>query len=367
MTMSIKDCIQRSQWTPLLREAQSIYFAPNIPLKKLQGALTYLPRSISPNDILILQDETLFGSARDGLCITTQGLFYKASFNELIGFAFEDIHHIEAKSGILNSSIMVNHLSDLVCAQLNKGELQALAGLLNDLCQSQSMGQKSTQGQSRKQEGTLDDVRTTLDLFSYFITYPSGRWDHQSRTAIVDYLTELGMKGDQLDSALVYLLKQSPHTDYDVLLCDIRNTIAKLSYETRIELIHYWVNVMALGTVTQLQAEMFMTDLCQASQISKATLPNLVETIYLHRAQQQKQQAYRGASLNSEQHNACNVLGIQPETLDEQSLQKAYRSKMSEFHPDKYQNLPESVRQLIEQQAQQLNQARATLKDYLES
>ncbi|MGM7389074.1 molecular chaperone DnaJ, partial [Acinetobacter baumannii] len=35
------------------------------------------------------------------------------------------------------------------------------------------------------------------------------------------------------------------------------------------------------------------------------------------------------------------------------------------FHPDKYQSLPESVQQLIEQQAQQLNQARAVLKAYL--
>ncbi|MDC4599412.1 molecular chaperone DnaJ, partial [Acinetobacter baumannii] len=46
--------------------------------------------------------------------------------------------------------------------------------------------------------------------------------------------------------------------------------------------------------------------------------------------------------------------------------QVAYRKKMAEFHPDKYQTLPESVQQLIEQQAQQLNQARAVLKVYLE-
>ncbi|MFH4381191.1 molecular chaperone DnaJ, partial [Acinetobacter baumannii] len=41
--------------------------------------------------------------------------------------------------------------------------------------------------------------------------------------------------------------------------------------------------------------------------------------------------------------------------------------KMAEFHPDKYQNLPESVRQLIESQAQQLNEARAVLKSYLDN
>ena len=73
------------------------------------------------------------------------------------------------------------------------------------------------------------------------------------------------------------------------------------------------------------------------------------------------------STFNGGQLQACKLLDIQPNSLTEQNLQSAYRKKMAEFHPDKYQNLPESVRQLIESQAQQLNEARALLKSYLDN
>nr|WP_260523779.1 hypothetical protein [Acinetobacter sp. SK-43] len=40
---------------------------------------------------------------------------------------------------------------------------------------------------------------------------------------------------------------------------------------------------------------------------------------------------------------------------------------MADFHPDQYQQLPPAVMQLIEQQAQQINQARSCLEALLAS
>jgi hypothetical protein len=64
---------------------------------------------------------------------------------------------------------------------------------------------------------------------------------------------------------------------------------------------------------------------------------------------------------------ACELLDITPEQLDRPSLTLAYRRKMADFHPDQYQQLPPAVRQLIEQQAQQINQARSCLEALLAS
>lgn len=71
--------------------------------------------------------------------------------------------------------------------------------------------------------------------------------------------------------------------------------------------------------------------------------------------------------LNDELLKACQLLDLQPHQLNSSSLQIAYRRKIAEFHPDQYQSLPQAVRQLIEQQAQQLNQARDLLRSYLQA
>ncbi|MCE6787437.1 J domain-containing protein, partial [Acinetobacter baumannii] len=93
--------------------------------------------------------------------------------------------------------------------------------------------------------------------------------------------------------------------------------------------------------------------------------PDLIKIVYQCMAGEMNQK--KASDLNNEQLQACKLLDIPPHSLSEQILQVAYRKKMAEFHPDKYQTLPESVRQLIEQQAQQLNEARAVLKRYLDN
>ncbi|HGW3560355.1 TPA: molecular chaperone DnaJ, partial [Acinetobacter baumannii] len=133
--MSIQERIQQSQWMPLLRGSDNIYFSPVIPNKKLQGAMTYLPHGVSPNEVLMLIDDTVFGSAKVGMCLTAKGLFYKASFEDEKAYLFEHIQQIEADIGILTSSILINDQDELSFSQLDKGAIRALVAFLNELCQ----------------------------------------------------------------------------------------------------------------------------------------------------------------------------------------------------------------------------------------
>ncbi|MFH4214307.1 molecular chaperone DnaJ, partial [Acinetobacter baumannii] len=93
--------------------------------------------------------------------------------------------------------------------------------------------------------------------------------------------------------------------------------------------------------------------LCRVSNVSRAVFPDLVKIVYQCMAGEMNEK--KVSDLTEEQLEACKLLELQPELLSEQSLQVAYRKKMADFHPDKYQTLHESVRQLIEQQAQHLN------------
>ncbi|MGL3014099.1 J domain-containing protein [Acinetobacter baumannii] len=352
--MSIQERIQQSQWVPLLRGSDNIYFAPVIPNKKLQGAMSYLPHGVSPNEVLMLIDDTVFGSAKAGMCLTAKGLFYKESFEDEQAYPFEHIQRIEADIGILTSSILINGQDELNFSQLDKGMVRTLVAFLNELRQ----GKPETKQTIIKIDAEL---RIIIDLFAYFITFNAGQWNTRSKEAVSDHFTKLNDKA--VHQYVEKLLKEQTRFDYDDLLHRLADLKDDLAYNFRREMIEQLVYAMALGKVEQDQADLFMTHLCRVTKVSRAVFPDLVKIIYQCMAGEMNQK--KASDLTEEQLQACKLLEIQPEVLTEQTLQSAYRKKMADFHPDKYQSLPESVRQLIEQQAQQLNQARVVLKAYL--
>jgi len=352
--MNIQERIQQSQWVPLLRGSDNIYFSPVIPNKKLQGAMSYLPHGVSPNDVLMLIDDTVFGSAKAGMCLTAKGIFYKESFEDEQAYLFEHIQRIEADIGILTSSILINGQDELSFSQLDKSMVRTLVAFLNEFRQDK---------QETKQTIIKIDaeLRIIIDLFAYFITFNAGQWNTRSKEAVSDHFTKLNDKA--VHQYVEKLLNEQTRFDYDDLLHRLADVKDDLAYNVRREMIEQLVYAMALGQVEQDQADLFMTHLCRVTNVSRAVFPDLVKIIYQCMAGEINQK--KASDLTDEQLQACKLLEIQPEVLTEQTLQAAYRKKMADFHPDKYQSLPESVRQLIEQQAQQLNQARVVLKAYL--
>ncbi|WP_442838753.1 J domain-containing protein [Acinetobacter baumannii] len=356
--MSISDRIQQSHWVPLLRSNDNIYFAPVIPNKKLQGAMTYLPHGINLNDVLMLIDDTVFGSAKAGMCLTAKGIFYKASFEDEQAYLFEHIQQVETDIGILTSSILINGQDELNFTQLDKGVVRTLVAFLKECCQGLH-GRR--QGADQKLVKIDAEMQIMIDLFTYFITYSAGQWNTRSKEAVSDHFTKLNDKA--VYQYVEKLLNEQTCFDYEDLLHRLADMKDKFAYNFRREMIEQLVYAMALGQVEQEQADLFMTHLCRVTNVSRAVFPDLVKIIYQCLAEEQNNK--KAPDLNNEQRQACQLLEIQPELLSEQTLQAAYRKKMADFHPDKYQSLPEPVRQLIEQQAQQLNQARAVLKAYL--
>lgn len=352
--MNIQERIQQSQWVPLLRGSDNIYFSPVIPNKKLQGAMSYLPHDVNPNDVLMLIDDTVFGSAKVGMCLTAKGIFYKESFEDEQAYLFEHIQRIEADIGILTSSILINGHDELNFSQLDKGVVRTLVAFLNECC----LGKQENKQTIIKIDAEL---RIIIDLFTYFITFNAGQWNTRSKEAVSDHFTKLNDKA--VHQYVEKLLNEQTRFDYDDLLHRLADVKDDLAYNVRREMIEQLVYAMALGQVEQDQADLFMTHLCRVTNVSRAVFPDLVKIIYQCMAGEMNQK--KVSDLTDEQLQACKLFEIQPEGLTEQTLQAAYRKKMVDFHPDKYQSLPESVRQLIEQQAQQLNQARAVLKAYL--
>ncbi len=61
--------------------------------------MSYLSLGMNPNDVLMLIDDTVFGSVKVGMYLTVKGLFYKTSFENEQAYLFEYIRPVEADIG----------------------------------------------------------------------------------------------------------------------------------------------------------------------------------------------------------------------------------------------------------------------------
>lgn len=72
-----------------------VYARPNIPRKKLEGAISSYAPAVSPGDVLVLLDDTLFGGAKEGLLVTRDAIYCKQKFTAPRRILFGDIPKVE--------------------------------------------------------------------------------------------------------------------------------------------------------------------------------------------------------------------------------------------------------------------------------
>lgn len=95
--MSLLDFLNAKQYVG----AAKIYVAPNIPKKLLSNALTSYGLRVDPAEIVILIDDTVFGSGKDGCLIGLKHLGIKEIFTDSVAYAFDEIEVIEVKGSKL--------------------------------------------------------------------------------------------------------------------------------------------------------------------------------------------------------------------------------------------------------------------------
>ena len=79
----------------------SAYLAPNIPEKKINGAIEGIARKqVAPNQVLLVFDTTLWGGAGDGILLTRDTLFYKELLQDPHQVDFAAIQAAEYKCDV---------------------------------------------------------------------------------------------------------------------------------------------------------------------------------------------------------------------------------------------------------------------------
>lgn len=77
-------------------------YAGIIPAKKLHGAVEGVAKGqVNPDDVVLIQDQTLFGSATDGMLFTRTKMFDKPAFSDMFSCNLYDIVEVRYKEGII--------------------------------------------------------------------------------------------------------------------------------------------------------------------------------------------------------------------------------------------------------------------------
>ncbi|WP_170288323.1 J domain-containing protein [Marilutibacter maris] len=82
-----------------------VYARPNIPHKKLDGAISSYAPGVSPGDVIVLLDDTLFGGAKEGLLVTNDAVYCKQKLDNPRQIAFRDIRQVEPGT---HSRVLIN-------------------------------------------------------------------------------------------------------------------------------------------------------------------------------------------------------------------------------------------------------------------
>lgn len=133
MNSNIEDLILNDQF---VWNFQSSYSKPNIPPKKINGALSYA--NVNSEKIFVLIDDTVFGGAKDGIAITNNGIYCHEIYGDSKFLAWDSIKTITAKGiGIFADGKLFYKFSII-----SKKEVLIIANQLNEIIKNLSFDNK---------------------------------------------------------------------------------------------------------------------------------------------------------------------------------------------------------------------------------
>ena len=109
-------------------------FTPAIPQKKVRNAIKSYAPDVSESEVLLLLDTTVFGSAKDGLLLTSDALYAHPFLGKATKVSFKDIDTITLEETEYESwTIHINNPQNPSVADIKGQEAQLFAQLLKEV------------------------------------------------------------------------------------------------------------------------------------------------------------------------------------------------------------------------------------------
>ncbi len=129
---------------------EQTFCKPNVPNKKSANAIEKYAKGIDINDIIVLVDDTAFGSARDGFVLSVQGLYGHEIFSDACFIGLDKIDNIYS----IGKDIYVNNEKFISINLMNKVAIASLCKMLMEIVVylKSSKKQTSTSSKNDKKE-----------------------------------------------------------------------------------------------------------------------------------------------------------------------------------------------------------------------
>lgn len=123
----LKNMILNLDGTSGLLNLDGVFIYPNIPSKKLTNAIKSYAGDIMPDDVMVLLDDTLFGSASEGLIATKDKLYFKEIFEKSNFVKLDNIKSINV-DGVVYANLIINGMRMIKFTQIN---IESLSRFVN--------------------------------------------------------------------------------------------------------------------------------------------------------------------------------------------------------------------------------------------
>lgn len=109
-------------------DCNRIHISPNIPLKKINNALDTFKLNFPAEDIVVMLDNTMMGSGKDGVLICRQGIVVRDAFDDPRFYPFSALNSIAVEG----TKLYLNHKKVISFSMPDKKDVQRLFSLLSD-------------------------------------------------------------------------------------------------------------------------------------------------------------------------------------------------------------------------------------------
>lgn len=367
MANSIKDLLQTTVMRSLPHD-NKVFIHPHIPARKFAGAKSsYLPANVQPHDVLILIDDTVFGGSKEGLVLTEDTIYLKPAFEEPRAFLLNEIKSMAYDQGILSSALYINGFEVISFSQLeHKNSLIDFVHLVSNYIaqfQPKTASASSNYSSNQTQQYHTSSASThdftaiypIVDILTHFALRKNGVWTSET-VKLVKTLLEDFIENDAQMALLQARLKLQDRPTLDQSL---KNFLRVTDDDDVKEFV-----IHAACEIAQLEDEADGTTLgILALMLGKGLGIDEGRLDHIYLSYVMDDQSTHAESEPHDEHVtwACTILAIAPQQITRETVQQAYRSKIKEFHPDKYQSLPESIQQMLNEKTQDLNKAKDIL------
>lgn len=238
--------------------------------------------------------------------------------------------------------------------------------------------------QQHYQTGGISHLYPLIDTLTAFATESQG-WTSE-KVKYIKWLLRHDLNSEQDFADLRERLKRPPQHTQLQLLSRLREGISSSNdAEFVVTVIGM---ILVLNRLGQDQIGERLLQLAQFFQLNQAQFDQVIDSVFqqldddaeaeqaTHGAEQEqtgssgysdqdqhssgREQASQSTH-STELFQACQTLGLEPQQLTSEAIQKAYRLKMKDYHPDRHPDLSPAIQALLIEKTQALNAARDLL------